>query len=229
MAAVTGIRRDAGGVPAMFIKCLDAFAVTLGLIGMGTQARADQGSWQADTGRSQVAVHVAKRGLLSGMAHDHQFVPGRWSATASFDPARPSDVQVEVVIIAASLRDNQPKLSPEDRAKVDALTAGPEVLDATRYQEIRFTATSFEPSVQAGLAGGRLQGLLVGTLSLHGQKRPLSVRVVATADGRGWRVRGAVAFKQTDFGIEPYSGFLGTIAVHDEVKVVCDLAMMPAR
>jgi polyisoprenoid-binding protein YceI len=176
-----------------------------------------------------MAVHVLKKGLLSGMAHDHHFVPGDWSGTASFDPARPSDVQVEVVVVAGSLRDNQPKLSPEDREKVDRQAAGPEVLDASRYQEIRFTANKFEPSAPApGPAAHRLQGLLVGTLSLHGQKRPLSVRVVATAQGGGWRVLGAVSFKQSDFGIEPYSGFRGTIAVHDVVKVVYDLAMMPA-
>ncbi len=200
--------------------------LTVTLLGLATRALADPASWRADTSKSQMTVHVLKKGLLSGMAHDHHFVPGEWSAKARFDPARPSDVHVEVVIVAGSLRDNQPKLSAEDRKKVDQQAAGPEVLDASRYQEIRFTANRFEPSVPAP-AGRRLQGVLVGTLSLHGQTRPLSMRVVATAAGEGWRVLGAASFQQSDFGIEPYSGFLGTIAVHDEVKVVCDLVMMP--
>jgi polyisoprenoid-binding protein YceI len=50
-----------------------------------------------------------------------------------------------------------------------------------------------------------------------------------TAEGDGWRVRGGVKFKQSDFGITPFSGFLGTIAVHDEVEVALDLLLTPAR
>ncbi len=199
------------------------------LLAVATQARADAVSWQADTTKSQLAVQVLKKGLFSGMAHDHRFVPAEWSATARFDPARPMDAEINVVIMANSLHDDQPKLSPEDRGKVDGLAAGPEVLDASRFREIRFTANRFEPSEPLpGTPARRLQGVLVGTLSLHGQTRPLSIRVVATTEGGGWRVLAAVSFRQSEFGIEPYSGFLGTIAVHDEVKVVCDMVMMPA-
>ncbi len=42
-------------------------------------------------------------------------------------------------------------------------------------------------------------------------------------EGNGWRARGALTFKQSGFGIRPYSGFFGTIAVHNEVKLEYDI------
>lgn len=199
--------------------------LTAALAGTATGARASPAAWQADTSKSRIVVRVFKKGLLSGTAHDHHFVPNEWRATASFDPTGPADVHVEVVIAAAdSLRDDQPKLSPGDREKVNRQAAGRDVLDASRYREIRFKASKLELSAPAlGQPAGKFQGVLVGTLSLHGRERSLSVRLVATAEGGGRRVVGMVSFKQSDFGIEPYSGFLGTIAVKDEVNVDFDL------
>lgn len=202
---------------------LPLLVLVAALAGAATGARASPAAWQADAGKSRIRVQVFKKGLLSGMAHDHLFVPRKWRATASFDPARPSEVHVEVVIAADSLRDDQSKLSPEDREKVDRQAAGSDVLDASRYREIRFTASELD--LAPGQPAGRFQGVLAGTLSLHGLDRRLAVRLVATAEGGGWRVIGKASFKQSDFGIEPYSGFLGTVAVKDEVNVDFDLLM----
>lgn len=202
---------------------LPLFVLAAAFAGVATGARANPAAWQADAGKSRIRIQVFKKGLLSGMAHDHLFVPQEWRATASFDPAAPSEVRVEVVIAADSLRDDQPKLSPEDREKVDRQAAGSEVLDAIRYREIHFTASGLE--LAPGQPAGSFQGVLAGTLSLHGRERRLPVRLVATAEGVGWRVVGKASFKQSDFGIEPYSGFLGTIAVKDEVNVDFDLFM----
>lgn len=210
----------------MTTSLIRPLVLTAALAGTATGARAGPAAWQADTSKSRIRVQVFKKGLLSGMAHDHLFVPQEWRATASFDPTEPSDVHVEVVIAADSLRDDQPKLSPEDREKVNRQAAGRDVLDASRYREIRFTASELELGAPApGQPAGKFQGVLAGTLSLHGRERRLSVRLVATAEGGGWRVVGKVSFKQSDFGIEPYSGFLGTIAVKDEVNVDFDLLM----
>jgi polyisoprenoid-binding protein YceI len=192
-------------------------------------ARASPTRWSADLRRSQIVVHVYKKGLLAGMAHDHHFVAGNIRVTATLDETNPSQGQLEVIVAADSLRDRQPDLSPEDRAKVDAQAAGADVLDAPRFPEIRFTPG--EPAL-AGLrfqVDGRVEGELSGTLSLHGQQHPLTVPVHATRDGEGWRARGFMRFKQSDYGIEPYSGFLGTIAVHDEVRVEYDLVLTPIR
>jgi len=118
-------------------------------------ARASPTRWSADLGRSQIVVHVYKKGLLSGMAHDHHFGVGNFRATATLDETPPSRARFEVIIAADSLRDGQPDLSPEDRAKVDAQSAGAGVLDAHRYPEIRFAPSD---SSRATSASNRTAG-----------------------------------------------------------------------
>ncbi len=202
--------------------------LTGSLVVAGT-ARASPAGWTARLEKSRIVVHVFKKGLLSGVAHDHHFVAGDWRVTARFDATHPADARFEVVIAAGSLRDRQPELSKEDREKVDRQAAGEGVLDARRYPEIRFISKEAVRVAAPAPTEGGIEGEISGSLSLHGREHPLSVPVHAAREGDGWRARGSVRFKQSDFGIEPYSGFLGTIAVRDEVEVEYDLVMVPAR
>jgi polyisoprenoid-binding protein YceI len=214
----------------MVKKAMVSLCVVTALAGAPAVARADPPALHAVLARSRIVVHVLKKGLFSGMAHDHHFVPGDWNAKLSFDAAHPAETRVEVIIAAASLRDEQPDLSPEDRQKVNGQAAGGDVLDAAHHPEIRFSAQRLELRAPAGAAAsGEVQGVFSGTLSLHGRAHAVSVPVRAVEERGGWRARGTATFKQSDFGIEPYSGFLGTVAVHDEVKVDYDLFLAGAR
>ena len=129
-------------------------------------------------------VHVSKRGLLSGLAHDHHSLRHRVAGDRGPRSREPGLARVEVVVEAGSLRDQQAALSEPDRAKVNGRAAGPETLDAARYPEIRFVADRL---ASAGPAPARaedgLAGDLVGTLSLHGVSRPLQVPVQAAREG----------------------------------------------
>ncbi len=204
----------------MSIGVLRALALLAAPAALSGAARAS--TFGAVLSKSRIVVHVKKRGLLSGMAHDHHFAVRDWRATADFDPANPAEARCEVIAAADSLRDEQPALSSEDRQKVDRQAAGEGVLDARRYPEIRFTSSG---PLRGG--DGRVEGTFSGTLRLHGRERPVRASAAATREGEAWRVRASVRFKQSDFGIEPYSGFLGTIAVEDEVLVEADLVMVP--
>ena len=179
---------------------------------------------QADTEASQLVIHAGRGGFLSTLAHNHEFTPARWQAEVDFDPERPQDVRVDVRIDAATLHDHIARLSQKARDYVDRETAGPEVLDAQRYREIRFHSAS----ASARGEGGELQGVLHGALSLHGTTRPLEVPFHARADASDYRVSGRVLFRQTDFGMKPFSIAAGTIGVNDEIQVDFDLVLVPA-
>jgi polyisoprenoid-binding protein YceI len=192
-------------------------------------AQAEPVTWTASTGSGHIVVHVYKRGLFSGLAHDHHFSATDWRVTAVLDPGAPGLARVEVVVAAASLRDQQAALTEKDRDKVNGRAAGPETLDAARYPEIRFVADRLAVVGPAPSGPeGALDGDLVGTLSMHGVSRPLKVPVHATRDGERWRVTGSARLKQSQFGIEPFSGFAGTVAVHDEAVIEFDLQLGPA-
>ena len=179
---------------------------------------------QADTSASKLVVRAGRHGLLSALAHDHEFIPARWHAEVEFDPERPREVRVALRVDAATLHDQVARLPPKMREYVDREAIGPEVLDARRYPEIVFHAES----ASAGGEGGHLQGVLHGALSLHGATRPLDVPFQARAEAPGHRVSGSVRFRQTDFGMTPFSTAAGTIGVDDEIQVDFDLVLVPA-
>ena len=93
-------------------------------------------SLSADTSASELVIRTARAGLLSALAHNHQFTPATWRAEVEFDPHRPQELRVDVRIDASTLHDHVERLSPKMREYVDRETAGPEVLDAQHYREI---------------------------------------------------------------------------------------------
>jgi polyisoprenoid-binding protein YceI len=179
---------------------------------------------QADTSASQLVIHTGRNGIFSALAHDHEFTPAQWRAEVDFDPERPREILVDVRIDAATLHDHVARLAQKSRDHVDREVSGPQVLDSEHYPEIRFHGESAD----AREDGSGLQGVLHGALSLHGTTRPLDVPFHARVDGSGYRVSGSARFRQTDFGIRPFSTAGGTIGVDDEIHVEFDLVLTPA-
>jgi polyisoprenoid-binding protein YceI len=175
----------------------------------------------------EVHVRVWKRGLFSGFAHDHDFEVTRW--TGSIDPGSGGleHASLKVTIAADSLRDREEGLSGGDRKKVDAQAAGPGVLHAAEYPEIEYVAEglALEPGSDRD---GPLRGTIHGTLALRGKTRPVDATFEATRESGSWRAKGRARFRQSDFGIEPFSGFGGTVKVKDEIEVRFDVKV-PAR
>lgn len=180
-------------------------------------ALAATATWPIDTSKSEVVVHVFRAGALSPSLHNHAFVPEHWSGNLAFDPQAPERSSVEVSLDAASLRDQEPELSAKDRATVEQQVHSPRILDTQRYPDIRFTADRLEDLHR--LDAQHIQGVLIGSLELHGQKQPLRIPIEATWGSQGLDATGNVSFLQSEFGISPYKKFLGAIAVQDRVRV----------
>lgn len=200
-----------------------AVAVVAWFLALASAARAD--TWTSQPPDGRVVVHVDRKGALSAFAHDHHFEVTRWRATAELSDRDPASASVDVVLFADSLRDRQPSLSEADRNKVNGQAAGPEVLDAARHPEIELRAKRFD--VAPGGSARHVKGTLHGTLTARGKSIPLDLAVEAERRESEWRVRGNARLKQSDLGIEPFSGFAGTIGVKDEVRV--ELAVILRR
>ena len=54
-----------------------------------------------------IRIHVAKRGLFSAFAHDHDFEVTRWRGDAAIPGGDPARASLEVVLEASSLRDRE--------------------------------------------------------------------------------------------------------------------------
>jgi polyisoprenoid-binding protein YceI len=173
-----------------------------------------------DPSRSELVVHVKKKGLFSPLLHDHHLRPERMSGTLAVDPARPERIELTVTVAADSLHDDQPRLSDADRRKVEAQVRGGSVLDAAHYPRIVFSAREVNPTAEQRDGGRvRAEGVLTATLSLHGRELPVAVPFVAIWSGNRLSASGRMAFNQSDFGIHPQSQFGGTVGIEDRVNI----------
>ena len=171
-------------------------------------ASANGETWVIDSHKSSLTVHVFKSGLLSALGDNHEV---RAIASGSVtDGEKPS---VEIAVDARQMTVLDPTLAPDKRAEVQKRMLGPDVLDVTKFPEIRFKSTAVRT-----LGEGRWR--VEGALSLHGHSVPLSFEVTGSKE----RFRGSATVSQRAFGIQPISAGGGTVNVKDEVKVDFDIA-----
>lgn len=221
-------------VKGMSKNCLQflLFAATAATLLLANAVEAAPRTYDVDTEQSQLFVRVFRSGLLSGLGHDHLFMPQRWSGTIRFDPEAPPTAQARLRVAADSLQDHEPGLSDSDRAKVNAQVRD-QVLEARRFPSIDIVADRLETEVpqgsvsDSGAQGQPMHGQLVGIITLHGVTRPIRIPFQATVAPIGIAGSGSVRLNVKEFGIEPGSAALGTVSVKDEVLISFELNARP--
>lgn len=220
-------------MPKRIVSPVLALAVALPLA-----ADTPAGTWRLDSQRSVFAVLTHRAGLAARLAHDHLVVAVGATAALDFDPERPEAARfaaranvlaleidapaaraelgprlVELGALAAPL----PPVAPDDRVKVRTAMLARDQLDAGDYPEIAGELVGLAPR-----AGGGNSGPLAA-LDWDARVR-LTVRgrtVERTVPAR-WRVADGELtaevvgdFRFSEFGITPYSRFLGAVANED--------------
>ncbi len=176
-----------------------------------------------DKDSSKLFVWSYKEGLLSKIAHDLCILATQWEAPLEVDGDQFTvnlSVDVAGLKIQGVVKDGEVvAMKPKDTADIEGDIVGKKVLLAGKYPQIRFTG-------KGSRAGNEVEA--TGELTLRDATRPLNVKSkVEDADG-GFKVTGEIRFKQSDFGMKPFSAMLGTIKVQDELRVTWDLAYRPA-
>lgn len=162
-----------------------------------------------DTAKSVITIRVYKTGILSALGHDHE-ITAPIAAGSVDDKAHKVEFHVE----AGALLVRDPQGPEKDRAEVQKTMLGPGVLDSERYAEIAFRSASAEP---AGEGAWKVSG----TLTLHGQSRPVTVAVKEA----GGHYTGSASLKQTEFGIKPARVGGGAVRVKDELRIEFDIQL----
>jgi polyisoprenoid-binding protein YceI len=170
-----------------------------------------------DNGR--ITLRTFRDGLVAQAGHDLTIDAVRWSGEIVVGAdLTPSSMRATVDLGALVVRTGTGGIKPlTDRDKREIAVTARKTLSADRYPETTFTATHFEPA-NAG-------GVIVGTLALAGQSRPQRLAVSQTAPGV---YHATTTIRQTDYGIKPYSAFLGSLKVADAVEVEIDVDLSQA-
>ena len=173
------------------------------------------------TDEGRITLRTSRDGLVAQAGHDLTIDAARWSADLVIDAnLTPASLEVKVDLGALVVREGTGGIKPlSDRDKREISVTARKVLGVDRHPEATFTATGFEASPDGS------GGVIAGSLSLAGQTRPLRLEVTQAGPGR-YRVTTTV--RQTDFGIKPYSAFLGSLKVADVVQVDVEVDLSSA-
>jgi polyisoprenoid-binding protein YceI len=165
---------------------------------------------------ASLRIETKRRGAAAKAGHDLVIEVRSWQATLEVS----EDANQSSLVLSA---DSGSMAVIEGTGGVMALTEGDKAeikktLEAEVLQpgQVEFKSTAVTPMDD----GERLK--VSGVLSMNGNVHPLDFELAFGPDGA---VSGRATVKQSDWGIEPYSGLFGTLKVRDQVEVVGEASL----
>lgn len=165
----------------------------------------------------RLLLRTFRDGLGARAGHDLVIEVTRWTGDLTVgDDLTPAGLEVRADLHSLVVREGNGGVKPlTDRDRREIAVTARKVLAADRHPEATFTAASMRRHGPDGW-------LIDGTLLLGGSSRPVQLQVSQTAPSR-YQANGSVV--QSEFGIKPYSAFMGTLRVRDTVDVEADVAL----
>lgn len=174
-----------------------------------------------------VLIRYDRDTLIAG--HDHAARATELSGTVVWDPTGATPCRVEVVVPVRGLKVDSPGLRTRaglegdtpagDLPKIEKNMLSSDQLDADRFPEIRFRATSC-----AGTSG---KVVVEGELTLRGVTKAVKTTMTVKEDGAAFSASGVLKIRHTTFGFKPFSAALGALKNEDELKLVLELVGAP--
>lgn len=214
-------------IPEYGQNCLVGLLDALPLVPYGSAMAMQSGRHQLGMDSGRITLRTYRDGLVAQAGHDLTIEIARWSGelVIATDLA-PASLTVTADLQSLVVRDGTGGLKPlTDKDKREIAVTARKVLSADRFPEATFTATGFQPA-DGGAQGEQSGGVITGTLALAGRTGPLHLRV---SPAGSWRYQATTTVKQTDFGIKPYTAFLGTLKVRDAVDVQVEVDLSAAQ
>jgi polyisoprenoid-binding protein YceI len=170
----------------------------------------DPGRHELGGDHGRIVIRTFRDGLASQAGHDLTIELTRWTGELSVaDGGSPTGLDVRMDLGSMVVRDGTGGLKPlTDRDKREIAVNARKVLGADRNPDATFSARAFEP--------GNGGGVIAGNLTLAGTTGPVRLEISQPGPDR---YLATASVRQTQFGIKPYSAFLGALKVRDSVDV----------
>lgn len=175
------------------------------------------GHHQFGADRGRIVLLTTRDGLAAQAGHDLTIEVSKWSAELEVaDDLTATGLTVRADLNSLVVREGTGGVKPlSDRDRREIAVTARKVLGVNRHPEATFSASRFEPGPDGG-------GIMDGTLKLAGAARPLRLHVSQTGPD-AYHAAGSV--RQSDFGIRPYTAFLGALKVSDAVSIAVDVEL----
>ncbi len=219
--------------------------LALPTVGLSSEATVDDtllARWTVVQEESVFAAVTQKEGFAARLAHNHLIVARAYSARLDFDPENPDETEFELKAQAPDLIVDDPEERGrwEERVGALRLVDGLGAPDEADRREIRETMLSDDqldgeryPIISARLLGIVKGPRTVGTVEfeysadvevvIHDKtvRREMAVRLAV--DGKELSIEVIGEFTFEEFGIEPYSAFLGSVKNKNEFFIYVNL------
>ena len=173
----------------------------------------------ADTGR--LLIRTYRAGLGSRAGHDLTIEVTAWHGTAAVGAnAAASAVALRIDADSFEIREGRGGIKPltdTDRADIRKSIRG--LLDTARYPSITFESS--------GLRGVQRDLSVEGELTIRAATRPVRVRGSIDESSGKPQLRATAQVLQSEWGIKPYSAFLGALKLRDTVDIDVDATLVP--
>lgn len=169
-------------------------------------------TWTFDASDGELRIRTGVAGPAARMGHRLTLLVATWSATVEWEGADPSAVHLSADVGSLSVEGGEGGVTPlSGPERALARSNALKTLSAQRFPTVSFESHAVTPT-----DGGYR---LTGELQIHGHRREHSLDLAVTDTGDAWRLSATSAVRQTDFGIAPYSMFMGSMKVADTVTV----------
>ena len=185
--------------------------------------------YEIDAERSELVVRLFKGGVAAAIAHNHVIRAVEYAGGAEFDQRDPEAASIWVEAQTASLKADEPETrerfglpkgkSEKGRQKIQATMLSAKQMDVEKYPTMKFRSTSVEEQSE-----GRYQ--ITGDLTMHGETRSITFPVTAEDENGGLHGSAAIDFRQSDFGIEPYSALFGAVRNRDDAVLHAKIVLV---
>lgn len=196
---------------------------------------------------SILAIVTHKAGMASGLAHNHLVVATGYDAKLAFDPLAPTATRFEFRAKAVDLVIDSPELNPawyprlealgilsdpfkemsdKDRGKVHETMLGEKQLDVERFPNISGSILKVEA---ADATDAEFPFRVTIAFEVHGERVEREIRGRSEPSAEGVVLEAVGDFLFSDFGIKPYSAFLGAVRNRDEIELYVRLRAVPGK
>ena len=168
--------------------------------------------WNLDASDGRLLVTTGVTGRAARLGHRLTIAVNAWHAEVAWAGGEPVSVALTVEVSSLEVLRGEggvKGLSAPEKALARSNALG--VFDADRYPQIRFTADDIEKT-----DGGYR---IVGTLQIHGTAREHVIHLRVEDRRDTWRMSCETEVRHSEFGLKPYSMFVGSMKVIDEVTV----------
>src|SRR5262249_55395160 len=189
-------------------------------------------TYQVDTDSSRV---YAKVGSATRIGHPHG-VEGKLKS-GNISPGAGGELVFDLSAFKADTQEARQKVGLEGKKvteneakKVNEAMRSAEVLDVEKFPTATYTIIAIKPAEkQEAGAPGMYQAN--GRFALHGAEQPLQFKAKLERTDKEGRLKlsGSFAIKQTVYGVTPYSAAGGLAKVADELEIVGELLLGPAK